>query len=179
MPAEILTEPVQDSVPQLNNELAVGENLEFQRKWWRFENAIWCFFALIVLLDVAGAFGRGPLANARKQSGDGMMDVQYERVERFNTPSVMTIHFSPSAIHDGKIQLWASENLVKDLGAARVIPQPVKSQVGNGGVLYDFDASKSPATVQFALEPPKAGLKRLVLRAAGSSNVDLDIFVMP
>ena len=52
------TQPVTDSVPKINDELAVGEDLAFQRRWWRFENAVWIFFALLVILDLIGAFGR-------------------------------------------------------------------------------------------------------------------------
>ncbi len=96
------TEPVVDSVPKVNDELAVGEDLEFQRKWWRFENAVWIFFALLILLDLLGVFGRGPLANARAETSDGSMQIQYERVERFSTPSLLTIRFGASAIRDQK-----------------------------------------------------------------------------
>ncbi len=53
--------PVEDSVAKVNDEIAVGEDLNFQRRWWRFENAAWMFFGLIILLDLAGLFGRGPL----------------------------------------------------------------------------------------------------------------------
>ena len=59
------TKPVEDSVAKVNDEIAVGEDLEFQRKWWRFENIAWIFFALIIVLDVAGLFGRGRLCQGR------------------------------------------------------------------------------------------------------------------
>ena len=60
MATKTLTKPVQDSVAKVNDEVAVGEDLEFQRKWWRFENAAWVFFTLIIILDLCGLFGRGP-----------------------------------------------------------------------------------------------------------------------
>ncbi len=86
MPAEVRKSPVTDTVPKVNNEIAIGEDPEFQRKWWKFERAVWVIFSILVLLDLCGAFGRGPLAKAHKASPDGAMDVTYERIERTGTP---------------------------------------------------------------------------------------------
>src|SRR5579884_1974852 len=116
------TEPVRDSVAKVNDELAVGSDLEFQRRWWKFERAIWIFFTLLIVLDVLGVFGRGPLAKARLRAADGSAEVTYERIERHKTPSVLTAHFGPSAIQDGKVRLWVSDDLVKELGNQRVSP---------------------------------------------------------
>ncbi len=125
MPDSPKTKPVEDSVPKVNDEIAVGSDLKFQRRWWRFEKAVWTFFTLILILNLAGVFGRGPLAKARKRLPDGSMDIKYERIERYGTPSILEIQFGPDAIRDGKVQVWASDSLVKALGTERVIPQPL------------------------------------------------------
>src|ERR1700679_3032394 len=57
-----LSKPIDDSVAKVDGEVAVGEDLEFQRKWWKFERAVWLVFTLILVLTLAGAFGRGPRA---------------------------------------------------------------------------------------------------------------------
>src|SRR4051794_15422996 len=145
------TKPVEETVPKVNDEIAVGADLEFQKKWWRFEFCAWVFFTLIVILDLLGAFGRGYLAKARAQASDDSFNIAYERVERFGTPSVLTVHFAQSAIHDGKVQLWASGNLVKELGAQRVVPQPTESVLADGGILYSFPTTAIPASAEFAL----------------------------
>ena len=64
------TAPVTQSAPRVSNEIEVGEDLKFQRKWWRFENFAWILFTLIIVLDVAGLFGRGPIAKAERRSAD-------------------------------------------------------------------------------------------------------------
>ena len=61
-------EQVADSVPKINNEVAVGEDLNFQRRWWKFEGVMWWLIAGMLLLNFAGAFGRGPLAHVRISS---------------------------------------------------------------------------------------------------------------
>lgn len=160
--------PVEDTVPKVNNELAVGEDLEFQRKWWRFERGIWIAFAIIVALDVAGVFGRGPVAKAHMRTPDGAMNVRYERVERFSTPSVMTIEFGPAAVRDGKLQLWVSDSLVKELGNQRVVPQPLTSTTADGGIYYVFPTTNRPNSVEFGLQPSSPGLLHFTLRSPAS-----------
>lgn len=173
------TKPIEDSVPQVNNEVAVGSDLQFQRRWWVFERAIWILFTIIVIMDLCGFFGRGPMANARVRTTDGSIDLKYERVERFSTPSVMTVQFGPDAVKDGKVQLWVSDSLVKALGNQRVVPEPAQSAIGGGGFLYTFPANPGPASLEFGLEPIAAGIKHLEMRVPGHQELHLTVYVMP
>jgi hypothetical protein len=173
------TNPVKDSVPKINNEIAVGADLEFQRRWWRFERAVWVLFTVLVLLDVLGVFGRGWAAKGHIRAKDGAIDVRYERIERFNTPSILNVEFGPNAIHDGKVQLWLNYGTVKGLSTQRVVPQPLSSVIGDDGVLYTFDASIMPASVQFALQPSAPGIFRLELHVPGSQMLTTKVVVMP
>ena len=127
------------------------------------------FFVLIVLLDIAGAFGRGPLAKAHAVSPGHTMIIDYERIERFSTPSIMTIHFSPTAVHDGKIQLWVSDTVVKELGNQRIVPEPTSSVIGNGGILYTFASTPLPDSIAFALQPANAGIAHFQLHVPGAT----------
>jgi hypothetical protein len=173
------SKPVEDSVAKVNNEVAVGEDLEFQRKWWRFEKGVWIVFTLILVLDLLGVFGRGWLAKQERRAADGSMDVKYERIERTSTPSILTISFSDSAIRDGHVSLYVSNSLVKQLAAQRVVPAPQSTTIGDGGLTYVFPASKTPASVEFALEPTGPGLRHFVLQVPGFEQVRADVFVMP
>lgn len=171
--------PVEDSVPKVQNAIAVGEDIEFQRKWWRFEKIIWAILLAIVLFDVLGGFGRGWLANACKSTPDGALTLNYERVMRASTPSVLTMQFGDTAIHNGRIILFISDSVVKRLGAQRVSPQPAVSSVGEGGITYVFPASQSPATLQIQLEPSFPGPQKFRIQAEGSAAINGQVFVMP
>jgi hypothetical protein len=173
------TTEVTDSVPKINDEVATGADLQFQRRWWRFERAIWILFTVLVLLDLLGVFGRGWLAKAHVRSKDGAMDVSYERIERFSTPSILDVKLGANAIHDGKVQLWISEGTVIDLGTQRVVPQPLSSVIGDDGILYTFEAGNLPASVQFALQPSAPGVFPLELRVPGSQMLTVKVVVMP
>jgi hypothetical protein len=173
------SEPVEESVSKVNNEIEVGEDLGFQRRWWRFEKFVWVIFSLIIVLDLCGVFGRGPFAKAERRAADGTVDVKYERVERTESPSILTIHFGQSAIVDGKIKLYISESLVDGLGTERIIPAPLASEVGKGGLTYTFLASKPPASVALALEPSGPGLYEFTLGVVGAEPVHAKVFVVP
>lgn len=170
---------VQDSVPKVQNEVAVGEDLEFQRKWWRFERIVWAILLAIVLIDVLGGFGRGWLAKAEKTTPDHAMTVKYESLERGGTPSVMTFLFTDKAIHDGRIALYVSDSVVKPLGAIRIAPQPAISNIGDGGITYIFPASKAPSMVQIQLEPSFPGPHKFTVHTAGEPPIEATVFVMP
>jgi hypothetical protein len=179
MPPAPMTTKVEDSVAQINSEVAVGENLDFQRKWWRFEHAVWILFTLILVLDLAGFFGRGPVAYARISTPDGAMAIKYERIERTGTPSILDINFGPSAIRNGNVQLYVSESIVDSLGSQRIIPSPATTIVGDGGLTYTFPATTPPAAVQFALQPSAPGIYHFKLEVPGSRPVEASVLVVP
>lgn len=175
----VSTKPITDSIPKVNNEVAVGEDLDFQRTWWRLERVIWIFFLLLIIADLLGVFGRGWLAKAHAATHDNSLDATYERVERFNTPSILRIHLSSETAHDGKAQLWTSESLVKELGNQRLVPQPISSAGGPNGVLYTFPITGPSMTVAFALMPSSVGSNQVSFQSPGFEKLDLKIWVMP
>jgi hypothetical protein len=179
MVTEPFSAPVKESVAKVNDEIEVGENLDFQRKWWRFENVAWVLFTIIIVLDIAGLFGRGPIAKADRRSADGTIDVKYERIERTDSPSIITVTFGSSAILNGVVKLYISESLVKGLGTQRVVPSPIESAVGNGGLTYTFPASRVPASVDLALEPSGPGLYDFTIGVVGAAPVHAKVFVVP
>lgn len=179
MPTQSEYKAVGDNVPKVDGSVAVGEDLQFQQRWWRFERVIWGFFILILLADVSGLLGRGPLANARRTTSDGQLTLKFERVERANTSSIMTILPGQGAIHDGKFQLFVSDSVLKQLGAQRVIPQPESSALGDGGVTYTFLANTLPMTVQIALQPSFVGRHSFKVSTPGSPGIEAKTIVLP
>ena len=181
MASQTFVDPVDgDAVPKVDNAVAIGEDLAFQERWWKFEHLIWSFFALVLLADVLGVFGRGWLARSELRDPATGMHVKYERVERASTPSIMDITFAPETVSDGAVHLFVSESIVKELGTQRVAPQPVSSVIGHGGITYAFAAAGSePVEVQLALEPSFPGVHRFTLQVPGRSAAEGHVVVMP
>ena len=171
------TEPVRDSVAKISDEVAVGEDLPFQRSWWRFERGVWIFFVFVIALDLAGVFGRGPVAKAELRSPDGVVDVHYERIERTGTPSMMTIALD---VGDNSVaELFVSDSIVSHLGAQRIIPQPTTTVLGRGGLTYTFPMSTPPAVVRFELQPAGPGIYGFEIAVRGAAPLRGTIVVMP
>ena len=179
MPTQAEYKPVTDNVPKVDDTIAVGEDLDFQRRWWKLEKVIWSIFVLILIADLSGALGRGPLANAKAQTSDGTLHVKYERIQRENTSSIMTVLPGAAAIHNGQFQLFVSDSILKQFGAQRIIPQPATSTVGGGGVTYTFPATTTPMTVQFELKPSFIGAHPFTLAVPGSEAIQAKSFVLP
>jgi hypothetical protein len=177
MPQPFMSD-VEDSVPKVG-QVAVGEDLTFQRRWWKFERAIWLFFLLILIADLLGLFGRGWLAKAQVTDAGHLVTLDYERFERASTPSIMTFRFTPAAIKDGHIQLYVSEDLIKPLGAQRISPQPSSSILGSDGITYLFPATQTPATVEIQLEPSFPGRHRFRVQVDGGQPIDGNVIVVP
>jgi hypothetical protein len=179
MSTEPRTKPLGDPIAKVNDEVAVGADLEFQKRWWAFEKIVWFVFTGLIVLDVLGFFGRGPVAQAHLQAADHTIQVDYERIARYNTPSAMTIRFTTATIRNGQIQLWVSGSIVQALGAQRVIPQPSSSTLASGGILYTFPSAAMPFSVEFALQPKKPGIFRFEVRSPGSMLLGAKVVVMP
>lgn len=179
MEQNLETRPVEDTVSKVNDEVAVGSDPDFQRKWERWESKVWIILLIFTIASFAGLFGRGPLAKATKAAPDRSITVNYERFQRFGTPSVLDVSFDSSAIQDGKCQLWANDALTKPLGAQRVIPQPASSEVRHGGILYTFEAGRVPVSVEFQTQPSAIGNTHLTLQVPGRPALSLNVFVYP
>jgi len=177
--SQVKSAPLTDSVAKINSEVAVGEDLAFQRRWWRFERVVWLFFVIVILLDLAGLFGRGPLAKAEMHSADGSIKVSYERIERTGTPSMLVVTLERSAFVDGVATLQVNDNVIGPLGAQRVIPQPASTVVGGGGLTYTFPGHDPPAQVRVELQPAGAGIYEIAINLLGQPPLKANVWVMP
>lgn len=179
MAEQAFTKPVQASVARVSDEVAVGEDQEFQRKWWRFEKAIWIFFVILLLCDLAGLFGRGFLAKAHSVAADHSIDLRYERIERTGTPSTMVVHLAPGISHNGTVHLFVSQSMIDQLGTERVIPSPESTEIGSQGLTYTFAAASNPGIVEFSMRPPGPGRFPFTIGVPGSTFIEHSIVVMP
>ncbi len=168
---------VKDSIVKINDEVAVGEDLDFQERWWKFERIVWGFFTVVLLCTFAGLLGRGPMAVGHMQNE--YMRVQYEHIARSGTPNMMEIKFTQAAIHDGRVQLYVSDSVPKELGSTRVTPSPLETSMGSDGLTYTFAASVVPAAVKFSLQPDGPGIVPLTVGIAGQPALHTKVIVLP
>lgn len=169
----------ENDVPKVENAIAVGEDLRFQERWWKFERIVWAFFLLVLIADVLGVFGEGWLAKAECHEKNSGIDLWYDRVERTSSPDTLRVRFRPEAVANAKAQLFVSESLVKQLGAQRITPQPESSTVGADGIRYTFPASGAGGEVQIEIQPPAPGVRNFTMQVPGMQAVTERVVVMP
>lgn len=168
-----------ENFPRIDGSISVSEDMDFQRRWWRFQRIAWFVLVAILIADALGAFGQGWLAHAQRSAPDGTLHLHYERIERAGAFSEITIQFDKAAVHSNRVNLFISQNIVKELGAQRIIPEPDTSRVGPGGITYTFPATGSPAVVSIALQPLKPGFQQIQVGVPGAQPVNASVLVLP
>lgn len=167
------------SVGRVNDEIAVGTDIAFERKWWRLEKVVWTVMALLLVAGLSGAMGRGPLAKVNTQTPDNSLQMQYERFERYKTPSTLGLTLTGSAIQNHRALVWVSESLLKSLGTQRISPEPAVSEPGDNRTLYAFPAEDGEAKLQFTLEPGQPGIFDIAVGVVHGPELHRQVIVWP
>ena len=79
--------------PTAEERVRFGFDTQFEDQWWRVEKRAWIAMLLIVGAGALGAFGRGPLTKAHADGAP--INVEYERVVRYQTPTRIAVHVPP------------------------------------------------------------------------------------
>lgn len=137
--------------PDSSGEPDIERNDRFQRVEWRLQRVGWVVMAAVVAGALAGTFGRGPLSRAVAMAPDGSLEIEYERVQRYQGPSSMTLHprgAVPDA--DGRIRIWMDAATARALGEVRTIPRVERHGAAGGRVFWDLVATADvPVIVEF------------------------------
>lgn len=135
--------------------LDIAEDLDFQRGDWRAQRAGWICITLVLLAALAGFLGGGPLSRAVASTADGALSVEYQRFERFQSPTQLTVRFGGAVIEDGSASIWIDRDYSERMRIEHVVPQPESVEIGPNRLTYRFrvgkDARRGAATfhVQF------------------------------
>jgi hypothetical protein len=143
----------------INDELEVGYNPSFERKWRLVEVISHIFMAVIALAALAGLLGRGPLSHRTYSTKDGRLAIDFEPVARYGTSTQVTLHLSASDQEDRPVRVFVSSALVEPLGLQGILPEPVSSEAVGGGIVYDFriPPGQKEALARFVLKPSVVG----------------------
>lgn len=171
---------VPDSVGKINGEVAVGADIPFQRRWWRFERTVWGFFGLVALAGLSGALGNsGPLAHGYYRGEDGFFTVEYERIPHYGTPFKVVLHPGPGSVRAGNIAIWLSRDSIRDLGFQRSIPVSATTTVDENGATLNFPTGGQRADIVLMFKPDTMGRHPLDIRTPGSLPFSATLLVLP
>src|SRR4051812_21167167 len=154
--------------------IETGFDETFERKWIRFEHIVWVVMLVTVIVGLAGGFGRGPAARAHAASSP--IQVDYERVVRYQTPTEITV---TSTGESGIQRLFVGRALLDRLQLQSVVPQPSGSEPRQDGAVLLFTGTNSSSQVTLVAHPSALGTTRTDIGLAEGPRVTFSQVVLP
>lgn len=160
--------------------IQINEDLEFLRKEWRIQRIGWIVMLLTLLLGLAGAFGRGPLAAADAGNRDTLA-VSYDRIVRHGAETEVRITAGPRLHSDTLLRIFISADYLHATHVMDVIPEPVASGTKGEFVYYDFQRLDPGTSSEIVLHLNAISYWSTGARifAHGARPVDFDQVILP
>lgn len=154
------------------------EDMQVQRRAWRFERIGWGMLYLLIILTLLGLFSKGVLSKTRAQNDSGSVVVEYQRFERNGTVSNLTLRVK--AGKDGTASVGLDGDFFDKFTIQMIQPQPTASRNQGAGVGWIFQPDeKGWVTVHLSMHAEGVGLVRSTVFSADSSEVRLTQFIYP
>ncbi len=137
--------------------------------------------ALVVIAALLGLFSSGPLSSTTAQGAAGSVRIEYDRFERFLTPSRLRVVFPAAADANGTVSLRFSRSYLESIQIEQIQPEPRQSLTAADGVVFVFSsaAADGPGMAFFAIKPQEIGLVQGRIGLAGQPPVRFTQFVYP
>jgi hypothetical protein len=144
----------------------------------------WGILAVLVIGGLVGLLGRGPLSKTTRLVPASALEVKYERLARFRTPTTLEVRVidrQPAA--SGRLRLKLIGPLTETVPLQRVVPIPIAAEPLDDGAIFTFAADSGPRPgsmrVAFVQEPGAVGLQRGEISVDGRPAVPFAQFVLP
>ena len=166
-------------MPERATGIEVDQDLDFQRKDWIFERVGWIAMLLVIVAALLGLFGRGPLSDARLESSDGSLGVEYQRFERHGAPSELTLHVRRAAATDSTITVSVGEEFLRAVQVTQIVPQPARQIYLGDRTIFELEIRNDSGRVTFYTIPQAIGSRRLDVGVPGRAAIIVSQFVYP
>lgn len=154
--------------------------MRHHRAAWRVERIAWFVIVVVLAATLAGAFGDGPLSQARVGS-NRTFSVEYDRLLRSSAPALLRFHVQPSLRRDGVVRLRMDRTLLDRMEIESFVPEPVRQAGGRGYSEFVFELAPdaAPASIDLRYRPATFGRVRGEVSVAGGPALAIDQFVYP
>lgn len=173
-----MAEPLRGAAA-IDDELEVGFDQRFERRWHGSELAGQAIMVLVVAAGLAGLLGEGPFSHRRLHAPGTIAAVDFEPVARFETPTQITLHLPGAGRQDVVLRL--SSTFVEPFGLSKIVPAPMVSTAAGHEVLVHvaLDGTATEHYVRLAGSPTEAGPLHLWAAVAGEPPVRWTQVVLP
>jgi hypothetical protein len=159
-------------------DLEIEQDLAAQERMWRVERLGWTLFALLILAALLGIFGSGLLSAATVEQG--VLRVNYNRFERFETPTAFEIHVVAEA-GAAAVAVWLPHDYLQHVEVTNISPEPQEVRTGANRLTYIFalqDAADA-GRITFYLTPLRVGPLAAQVGVDAAPPVQFTQFVYP
>lgn len=163
------------------HDLQIAEDMDLQRRTWRFERIGWVALTLVLVASLLGLFGPGLLGPATAATPRGALKVDYPRFARMQTPLFITVQVRPREGTSRELRLWFDADYLMQFSGALFVPEPRHMEAGPGRVTLEYahDPAPGPVTVRLELEARSCGPIEGRVGLEGDESVTLEHFVFP
>lgn len=163
------------------DDIELGCDLAFERRWWRIQRIGWVVLTLLLLGGVIGFFGHGPVSEATANPSGSKLQVHYDRLARRETPTLLQLRLEKAALASGEVRIRLNRALMDDMQLKQIIPQPLSAQPLADGARFIFrtDPTRDSAIIVFIESPTKPGFVESEVEIEGAAPVQFRQFVYP
>lgn len=153
-------------------------DLTHERAVWKVEHWGWALFGLVLLSALIGVFGEGPLARAKAQNSQ--LVVEYDRLVRYQAPAHLKIHIR-AAVASSMPALWIGHEFLDRVDVERISPEPERVKMAKDGLIYIFDMAQTneSAKVTIDFKPDGYGNTRVAMGLLDRPQLQFTQFFYP
>lgn len=158
----------------------IENNVEFERKWHRFEQVAWIGLVALLMAACFGYFGRGPQARRTAVASDGSLSVTYDRVLRSHAQSDIELIVESNASGTSDVQVRLAGAWLTSVPYLQMLPEPASSTASRDSTTYTFRSEAGrPARIRFVQGTTSIGQFRSIASVPGRADVVIEQVVLP
>lgn len=131
----------------------IGEDRQFQERFWGVQRGVWIIFALIMIVSMLGLAGSGgPLGHVETRSGAA--SIRYPRTMHWRSSDELEVQHGSQS--DGVVSLTLSPDFLKSFDIGQITPEPGQAGTSAGGTRFLIQAQPNrQGDVRIRLKPTK------------------------
>ena len=156
----------------------VEEDMNEQRRAWRFERIGIGALVVLIGLTLGGLFSKGPLSHVQLQTSDGRLSVEYERFSRNGAQDdvIVTSSGAPGEMR----YLVLGHEWLEGMSIESLNPQPANLTSDERDLVIPMRAdARGTATLYLSLRSNGVGLYKGHIRLKDGPRLDLSKFIYP
>ncbi|MGH8176377.1 MAG: hypothetical protein ACREV5_08970 [Steroidobacter sp.] len=136
---------------------------------------------LLLLAALAGVFAVGPVSSAEARDPSGLMQVGYQRFQRYGAHSDLRIFLAAAATSGGSVAIRMNSAFADAAEIQSIVPEPQHAKAMRDGVEFTFQVAEpgEPAMVRFSFKPQRMGAVHAEIALADRPPARFDSFVYP